>query len=195
MRPSTERDNRAPRTLSARLFFAAWPDNACAQQLHDWASRLNREGRARPVPAERFHLTLAFLGALPLEGLPRVLAIGEQTAAAGLPSCLSLDQVECWPGPRVAVATATTTPASLAQLAEALRKALAASGIACEARPFRAHITLLRHIRTLSAEPPTGWLDLQIDTLSLVGSASDHDGRLSYRKLAEWPLRGVQKTE
>lgn len=195
MTAPTEQNGRPSTALSGRLFFAVWPDTACAQQLHEWAATLNGGGRARPVAAARLHLTLAFLGRLPLAQMPSVLAVGESASAAGGPTRLCLDRIECWPGPRVAVATAATPSTALEALAAGLRTALAAAGLPREIRPFRAHVTLLRHTKVLGAVPPDWRLDLRVNTLSLVESASDENGALCYRKLAEWPLTGVQKID
>src|SRR6185503_9972246 len=55
-------DAQAP-AGGVRLFFAAWPPPRTAAALHEWSKAL----RGRATPAEKIHLTLAFLGEADLE--------------------------------------------------------------------------------------------------------------------------------
>ena len=45
-----------------RLFFAAWPDAVAAAELARVAEALAGLAQGKPVPPEKIHLTLAFLG-------------------------------------------------------------------------------------------------------------------------------------
>ena len=48
----------------SRYFFALWPEAGAASELARVAVALAGLVGGRPVPLERIHLTLAFLGAL-----------------------------------------------------------------------------------------------------------------------------------
>mgnify|MGYP000674510999 CR=1 FL=1 len=75
----------------ARLFFALWPPRELAEALAGLQRRLGEAGR--PVPRERLHLTVLFVG----DGDPeQVAAAGARAAAAAEPVRLGLDRI----GPR-----------------------------------------------------------------------------------------------
>jgi len=70
-----------------RLFFALWPPRESAQALARWAAAL--QGKA--IPAEKIHLTLAFLG-----GVEPQKAIAAARQVRGEPFDLPLDTAKYW---------------------------------------------------------------------------------------------------
>ncbi|HEX6267591.1 MAG TPA: 2'-5' RNA ligase family protein, partial [Burkholderiales bacterium] len=70
-----------------RLFFAAWPPPQAAGALARWARPL--EGR--PVPAEKIHLTLAFLGSAQPDK-----ALAAARRVQGRPHALPIDVAKYW---------------------------------------------------------------------------------------------------
>jgi 2'-5' RNA ligase len=145
-----------------RLFFALWPPSETALALHEWAKGL--EGRA--TPAEKIHLTLAFLGGVE----PTKLA----TAAKGVqaePFELTVDSTKyvrrnhmVWVGPR-------EMPEGLRLLVERLHLALHRTGFIVERRPFAAHVTLLRKARRPAAIAPLPKVAWPVREFALVNSA------------------------
>ncbi len=96
---------------------------------------------ARPVPAQKLHLTLHFLGAVARGRLP------ELRAALDISSPrfeLTLARAAVWPGGVAVLEPAAGVPAPLAALHRRLGEALRACGLPVEARPFRPHVTLAR---------------------------------------------------
>src|SRR5947209_4967703 len=52
-------------SAQARLFVALWPDDRTLCDLIAFSSELDWSGDARPKPAERLHVTVAFIGNVP----------------------------------------------------------------------------------------------------------------------------------
>jgi RNA 2',3'-cyclic 3'-phosphodiesterase len=124
----------------------------------------------RPVPAKNFHLTLAFLGAVPLSRLDALSEVAAQCAQEfasrnppspqSPPIELTLDTLEHWRKPQILCATASQTPPSAIALAESLQRALTAQGFTPDLKPFRAHATLARKVRHVTRElriEPVRW--------------------------------------
>ena len=140
---------------SARLFFALWPDPSMQRALAEAASStvqraLDSQHGVRPVPASNFHLTLVFVGSVPVS---RLSAVEEAAArcvdAAGSQQVeVVLDAIEYWRKPQILCAMASTTPVAASRLAEALKQSLTADGFTPDLKQgFRAHATLARKVR------------------------------------------------
>ncbi|HWI77980.1 MAG TPA: RNA 2',3'-cyclic phosphodiesterase [Ramlibacter sp.] len=131
-----------------RLFLALWPDArtraaiAACQQAWTWPPA------AAPVAAQRLHLTLHFIGNVPEERLPHVVA---RLRVDVDPFELSLDRAEVWPN-SVAVLQPRHAPREMIQLHRKLADALLELKLPVESRPFRPHVTLARRAR--GALPP-----------------------------------------
>jgi len=152
----------------ARLFFAVWPDPGAAARLASLAGDLAGVCAGKPVPGEKIHLTLAFLG----ETTPERAAAAIE-AARGVrfaPFGLGLDSVGSFRAARVAWAGSLEPQPGLAALQADLATRLRAAGFALEERPFSAHATLAR--RAMRAVPrariePVAWT---VDAFALVRS-------------------------
>lgn len=140
-----------------RLFFAIWPPREVAAALHEWALGAQRAVGGRVTTNAKIHLTLAFLGERTPERAQAATAAAHHVRFA--PHCLAIEQAAyrrhnriVWAGPR-------EVPAALADLAAALRAALAQAGFTLEKRAFAAHVTLLRKARgdVLAPLPAIAW--------------------------------------
>lgn len=157
-----------------RLFFALWPPTATAEALAEWARGC--DGRALAAP--KVHLTLAFLG----DADP-----GRAAAAArgvhGERHALPLEEAGYWRHNRIVWVGPRETPPRLAALVESLHAALRKDGFVLEARPFAAHVTLVRKARPphLSNVPQLAW---PVDQFALVQSVQGE-----YRTLETFQLR------
>jgi 2'-5' RNA ligase len=166
---------------SLRLFFARPCPRETAEAVCTWRDGLALGGK--PVVAENLHLTLAFLGQQPrtrLEELQLLAATIEAT-----PFELHLDRLgggrrgTLWLEP-------SQMPEPLPVLAGDLQQRLQALGIPPDRRPFRAHLTLVRHAgaRPREAHPDFTW---PIDSFVLYASENTPRG-VRYRELGRWPL-------
>ena len=141
----------------------------------------------RRVPANNFHLTLAFLGAVPLSRFPLVEEVASQRArSSGRPEApigIVLDGVEHWREPQVLVATSRETPVSGVEFAEMLKRSLVAQGFSPDLKPFRVHATVARKVRRVTRElhiEPVRW---SFDYLHLIESRSG-----TYSVVRKWAL-------
>jgi RNA 2',3'-cyclic 3'-phosphodiesterase len=127
------------------------------------------------VPPQNFHLTLAFLGAVPESRMPDLTPIAARVALAfksvaaaggsgdalsggGSPITIVLDRIELWRKSQVLCATPTAEPTAAIALAETLKRVLTEQGFAPDLKPlelvsnltimkFRPHVTLARKAR------------------------------------------------
>lgn len=134
-----------------RMFVAVIPSTEAMAHLTEQLAALKStqesflDSRIRWIPNERWHITLAFLGEVQPERLPRIHD-GLQLAAAAQPVIegLQLAGLGCfasvlWVGVRP---TARFSPAD--RLARAVQRSLRSGGLPIERRPWRAHLTVAR---------------------------------------------------
>jgi len=135
---------------SPRLFFALWPDAPTRDALLQAQQALAVTG-GRPLHPLDLHITLAFLGQVPPEQLPCVLAAADRIEAPSLAFTLSRQGV--WRGPRVAWVAPEPSPLALSDLVDQLWRQLGGCGYRPEPRPYQAHVTLLRKARMVDEAP------------------------------------------
>jgi len=184
--------NGEPGPHPLRLFFALWPGPAHRQALAAATARAVSRVDGQVVPPGNFHITLAFLGAVPGRTFVHLVEIGGQGGYRSFE--LDFDRLEYWPKPRVYVAMPARVPPEGTALVEQLWQRIEPLGFARETRPWRPHLTLARKLRR---PPPEGLLpepgprpsdgDPARWGLALVESVTHPDGA-RYRPLAEWPL-------
>src|SRR4051794_27729820 len=93
--PAPARD-RAAGDEDARLFLALWPDPALRARLCRRRDAWRWPPGARPVPDERLHLTLHYIGAFARRN---VTALGNSLAAVSIePTTLRALDEEVWRG-------------------------------------------------------------------------------------------------
>ena len=168
-----------------RLFLALWPQERASAALAEVGASLAALARGKPVPAEKIHLTLAFLGEVPAE---RVGAVRE--AAAGVraaPFALVLDGVGSFRKARVAWAGSSELPGELVRLQAGLERGLRARDFALDERAFAAHVTLARKIAIPVPPAPIAQVRWRADEFVLARSET---GSGRYSILARWPLGG-----
>lgn len=172
-----------------RLFFALWPDEATRSACADAARllRLRMQPRGAPSVAERYHLTLLFLGdhvAEAAETAARQVA----SRVRARPFTLRLDHagsfrnraVPWWLGSR-------EPPPALSTLYERLREAQLRARVPVEPMRFSPHLTI--HRNAGAPLPPTliSPIEWPVHDFVLIRS---HIGRgpVVYEQLGRWPL-------
>jgi 2'-5' RNA ligase len=122
-----------------RLFFALWPPRASAEALAAWAREVQQRTGGRLTASETIHLTLAFLGdadpGKAAEAARRVRAHSFR---------LGIETSQYWRHNRILWVGPRAMPPALDDLVRQLHNALKDEGFTLEARPFAAHITLIR---------------------------------------------------
>ncbi len=174
-----------PGHASLRMFFAAVPTPPTRECISAAARAAQLEPEARLVPAENYHVTLAFVGAIPASRLPELQAVGRAQRAHRF--ALRFDAYEYWPKPEVIVAAARTIPAALDLLWRQIHRDLAAHQWALDPKRLRPHVTLARKVSqapVLQAMSPFEWW---VEAVSLI--RSDASGSESaYTVVDTWPL-------
>ncbi|MFE0653379.1 RNA 2',3'-cyclic phosphodiesterase [Streptomyces sp. NPDC059534] len=200
--PASDTDRRADddaRAATVRVFIAlAPPDDAKDELARALGPAYDAYPRMRWNRIEDWHITLAFLGELPVAAVPPLLAPLEALAASRRPVELALrggghfDERVLWSG-------IDGELEALHDLATDVRTAVRESGIAFEERPLRPHLTLARARRDdlgsvveaaagLSAFTGRPW---PTDRLHLVGSNYGRGpGPIRYRDIRSWSFTG-----
>lgn len=175
---------------SHRLFFALWPSDEFRAQLETITRAAVHQSGGRIIPAQNFHVTLLFLGAV-LHS--RVAAV--QQAAVAIDGAaafeFSFDRIEAWLGSRLLCLTPSAPPPAAAQLAQGLQFRLEAQGFRFRPQEFRPHVTLVRDLPRIQATATVERLPLpmpwKVHEFVLVESQSSGNGT-KYSLLDRWPL-------
>jgi 2'-5' RNA ligase len=124
------------------MFFALWPDAVTRARIAPAAAALTLGPGARAVPPENYHLTVAFVGEIPIADIEVLRQIGRQQRAERC--VIHFDAYEYWPKPAVVVAAARSIPPQLQDFWRVLHRDLAAAGMAQAPKRLRPHVTLAR---------------------------------------------------
>lgn len=189
--------NEQTRTATIRVFIAlAPPDPAKEELVRELRPAYDTHPHMRWNRVEDWHITLAFLGELPVETVALLRSSLSGVAAAHPPPRLALrgggdfDDRVLWTGIDGDVD-------ELHELATTVRTAVRGCGIAFEDRPLRPHLTLARARRgdlssaaeiavMLAGFTGRPWA---AERLHLVGSnAARSSGPIRYRDITAWPL-------
>lgn len=141
-----------------RLFFALSPDEAARRAMDAYAPVARAACGGRAVQARNLHLTLAFLGHMPVAAAREVAS-----AVADVPRleyAMVIDQVQHWRHNRILWLGPTTVPEPVARMCASLRQALRETGVRYDDKPFVPHVTLLRAARVPPAPlqlAPVAW--------------------------------------
>ncbi len=141
--------------------------------------------RGKPVNEANLHITLVFLGSVPIETRRRLEDLVDRIQ--GAPFVLMLDRVGYWARPKVVWLGSGDIPPPLRALVEALNGAATACGLPPEARPYQPHLTLARKVpRRIqdSGVPAVRW---PVRDFALVASRTLPSGA-EYEVLRRWPL-------
>jgi 2'-5' RNA ligase len=168
-----------------RLFFAAGPDIEARQRIAAAAGALQLQPEARAVSPDNYHLTLAFVGAVPLTQVPILQQIGWAQRIPEFSVCF--DAYEYWPKPQVIVAAAHEIPPSLEHLWLQLHRELAERQWALKPKRLRPHVTLARKVAQAPVLQAMSAFVWRVRAFSLM--CSDTGGPQSvYTVVDTWPL-------
>ncbi|MBL8447643.1 MAG: RNA 2',3'-cyclic phosphodiesterase [Zoogloeaceae bacterium] len=170
-----------------RLFFALWPPEEVASALHRVAHQIQASHGGRAMQRDTLHLTLAFLGDVPLASIPGLTAAAS-SLDPGPAFTLTLDELGYWRHNQIVWAGVRHPPAALTRLAGDLHERLRGGGFPLESRPFRPHLTLLRRVLAPVELPGLLALAWPVDAFVLMASELSHQGA-RYRVIGRWRLR------
>ena len=134
------------------------------------------------TPAQKIHLTLAFLGPVAPEKAAEAARSIEARAHA-----LPIEKAQYWKHNRIVWAGPREMPVALAALIESLHAALRRVGYTLEERPYAAHVTLLRSAPPPRELPPLPAVEWPVGEFALVRSAVSNKGS-AYEDVERFPL-------
>jgi RNA 2',3'-cyclic 3'-phosphodiesterase len=183
--------------MAIRAFVAAFPPTDGRTVLHD-ATRALRDQLAREafraVPAENYHVTLRFLGAIDPDVVPRIHAILAPIAAVATPVRCRSVAIRALPSARRArvIALELASDDALDALGREVQHALTTEFGRAD-HDFLPHLTILRGKRPtrFDARLSVPALELDLATIGLYRSDTDSRGA-RYMPLFELPLGGMQ---
>ncbi|MEU8678761.1 RNA 2',3'-cyclic phosphodiesterase [Streptomyces sp. NPDC048560] len=190
--------NEQIQPATVRVFIALAPPDSAKEEL---ARELRPAYDAYPLMRwnriEDWHITLAFLGELPVETVPLLRPPLAALAADRRPPCLALRGSGCFDD-RVLWSGIDGDLDELHMLAADVRTVVKGCGVAFEDRPMRPHLTLARARRgdrTSAGEIAGGLTGFTghrwpAERLHLVGSNVGRSaGPIHYRDIEAWALQ------
>jgi len=167
------------------LFFAALPGAEVCRQLESASHALRLAPETRRVPAENYHLTVAFAGEVSQAQARALRAVRAAERPAAF--AISFTSYELWHRSEALVAAVSDCPPQLLDLHRRLCAELEGLGLASDLLAFRAHVTLARKVTqapVLKAMSPICW---QVRALHLLQSSGTTAGSV-YTVVDTWPL-------
>lgn len=171
---------------NARVFFALWPDSATRERLARAAERLHGACGGRMPKPENIHLTLAFLGQVPRSRLDALRATAGRVK--GRAHSLPVERFGWFRRNRVAWAGPLRTPGALLTLVGSLEEALRQDRFPYDARPYEAHVTLLRKANCRELPVLEAAFEWPVREFVLVESELNQAGSV-YTIIGCWHLR------
>jgi 2'-5' RNA ligase len=155
-----------------RVFFALWPDDAERATLASWQAPLHEICGGKAMRADTLHCTLVFLGEVEEHRLEALQLVAQE--ATFQPFALALSAAYYWGHNHIVYAAPDETPPELAEQVTSLQDILRKHRFRFEERPYKAHVTLLRHAQWTDAPlPPMPAVRWQARDFVLVRSLSD----------------------
>jgi len=172
---------------SACVFFALWPDDAERAALAAWQPVLHKLCGGCSMRADTLHATLVFLGDVVLHRLEALQLAAQEVDGTSFD--LVFDVACYWGHNHIVLAAPQIVPPQLAQLVQVLEQRLSKHRFHFDRRPYKPHITLLRHTQWSDTPlPEMQRVVWRIRDFALVQSTPDEEGA-NYRVLARFPLR------
>lgn len=179
-----------------KLFFALDLPASLKVQIDNWRDATYKVLGAG-VPAENFHITLAFLGECPAAKVESLTSAAADIQAPTF--AVQLNELGFWHKPGIVWLGATTAPDSIFALAKKCRAIAGAQQLFPKNnganKTYTPHLSLWRNQTSVPSAPLVAPnFELCCDSFSLFESVAVQRGNKSgagvrYRALASWPLR------
>ena len=149
------------------------------------AAELPLTQEARRIPAQNYHLTLAFAGEVSNSQGAALRRVGAALRSTGFAVCLNVQ--EYWQKSEVVVVAAQDEPPALRAIQQRLRTELDRLGLAADPMPFRAHVTIARRVVQAPVFEQRSGACWRVRAFHLVHSARSVAGSV-YTVVDTWPL-------
>ena len=158
-------------TQSQRLFVALWPEDDVRKKLSNKQLELKLGDYGRLIPAANLHITVLFLGDVPVNEIPEIESFVKSIELT--PFSFNISKIGFWPHNKIVWAGPEDTKAELEDLSNQIRVGL--KKYVSDRRRFSPHVTLARKVRrrvqcTLT---PIEW---RVGIVYLVRSILSHKG-------------------
>ena len=177
-----------------RLFLALVIPDEIKAKLNTWRERNLYTLEQTPIPADNYHVTLVYIGAV---ARPHLIELRKQLSAIINDSfTLDINKTDYWPTPKVLHLMPTSIPPRLIDLQRKVNKATKLAGLPEETRPYRPHVTIYRKIKPEQFEQleqdglPEPNLRIPISQFAIYESISSPDG-VYYKKLDVFDLVSI----
>jgi 2'-5' RNA ligase len=170
-----------------RLFFALWPDDNIRLALSARRLEVARLTGGRPTLPVTLHLTLVFAGNVPQKRLLEMQMVASRVRAA--PFQYRVDTAGCFNTAKVAWLASDAPPQALFDLQAGLFNAVQAADFDVDPRTFRPHITVARHITSMTEAYPIEPCVWNVNKFALV-QVEQEGLSVNYEVIDQWPLTG-----
>lgn len=169
-----------------RVFFGLSPDSKTKLAIEVWRNKAFPHFDA-PVPAENFHVTLAFLGDISVKQLD-TLKLHIDNIPSFTTFNVSLDKLGYWPKPKAFWLGCQQTAIEHLLLAKHIQQIVNKSGVLLQEQHYVAHLTLARKCKVSPPAPlfPANF-QWHAEHFHLFESISYSDG-VHYPILQSWPI-------
>ena len=172
-------------TITLRLFFALWPDEAVQRGFDRAGQSMHRICGGKRTRRDNIHLTLAFLGDVPDERVEALRAIAQNLSIPAFD--LNFNRLGWWRRNQIAWSAPSDAPKPLFDLVDGLQQGLAAQGFKTEDRAYLPHITLLRRAYCKETHFEAEAIVWPVREFVLVSSVLSEKGSI-YEIIGRWDL-------
>ena len=167
-----------------RLFIGLSPSGNDKIEIEFWRNN-NLSDKFKNLDKDNFHITLSFIGLVKDEKTADLIEVLNKTV---MPKCsIELNQLDCWPKPKVLFLTSTSTEESIQMLAANVIAAVKSNDIFQEERPYIPHLTLCRKAKIAPIITEAFKFKLDFQQCHLFESVSTDTG-VQYNIIYTWPL-------
>jgi 2'-5' RNA ligase len=167
------------------LFFALWPSDALRTEIRAKTGALVESSQGRLILPANLHITLVFLGNVPVH---RLTAADQAAARVHANACEQpLERIESWSGSKILSLTSVQIAPELLALVEALRHECKQRDFKLDDRAYRPHVTLARGLSRVPAAQHIDPVIWPAQEFVLVESRASREGS-NYTVLQRWPL-------
>ncbi len=170
-----------------RLFFALWPSEKERTALASWQPLLHELCGGRAMQPATLHVTLVFLGEVAESRLEALQLAAREVDFQRFN--LELLEARYWGHNHIVYAAPEVAPSQLTTLLNDLESTLHNHRFQFEQRPYKPHVTLLRHVQWSDAPlPRQSKVCWQVSDFVLVQSLRDEQGAC-YEVLARFSAK------
>jgi RNA 2',3'-cyclic 3'-phosphodiesterase len=157
-----------------------WPKRALQSALADATQAVVLASKGRAIPAGNLHITLAFLGSVPVEDIGQLEGVACRVAEElrGKVAQIALDAVEYWKKAQLLCATSRGEglDSGAVLVANTLKSRLVAAGFTPDLKPFRPHVSLARNVVRVARVTEMKPVEWAFTDFALIGSKTLPEG-------------------